>query len=181
MSLLEGGRDGLANVAPPARPFECLRVSGPTPAGWIPARRRNDGVKGGRGDWTPPPRFLAEPRNDRVKGVGWDEAGRDGSAVRGPPPLDPSMLQRRTSSLLRVSGPTPRNGMRERDGGRFLGAALFYYEVSGEVGQDLGARVGYEDGIGVDYTDLAVDFDVGDEVEDKAGFQGSLVVLDDAH
>ena len=31
MSLLGGGRNGSANVAPPARPFECLRVSGPTP------------------------------------------------------------------------------------------------------------------------------------------------------
>ena len=171
----------MANVAPPRSTLRVPQGERPHAAGWIPARRRNDGVKGGRGDWTPPPRFLAEPRNDRVKGVGWDEGGRDGLAVRGPPPLDPSMLQRRTSSLLRVSGPTPRNGMRERDGGRFLGAVLFYYEVSGEVGQDFGARLGYEDGIGVDYADLAVDFDVGDEVEDKAGFQGSLVVLDDAH
>ena len=34
--------------------------------------------------------------------------GHDGLAVRDRPPLDPSMLQRRTFSMLRVSGPSPR-------------------------------------------------------------------------
>ena len=47
MSLLEGGRDGLANVGPPARPFECLRVSGPTPRdGFRPPRAGMKGEKG---------------------------------------------------------------------------------------------------------------------------------------
>ena len=33
-------------------------------------------------------------------GLGWDQGGRDGLAVRGPPPLDPS-------TVLRMSGPPP--------------------------------------------------------------------------
>ena len=51
----------------------------------------------GRGDWTPPPRFLAGPRNDRGEGGG--ECGRDGMAMVGRPLLDPS-------TVLRVSGPS---------------------------------------------------------------------------
>ena len=51
------------------------------------------------GDRTPPPRFLAGPRNDSVGGLGWDDGGRDGLAEVGRPPLDPS-------TGLRVSGPS---------------------------------------------------------------------------
>ena len=64
----------------------------PYPAGWIPA---------------------AESRNDS------DGRGLEG---RGPPPLDPSMLQRRTFSMLRVSGPsapgkaTGRSPLRDGEG-----------------------------------------------------------------
>ena len=48
--------------------------------------------------------------------------GRDGLEGRGPPPLDPSMLQRRTFSMLRVSGPsapgkaTGRSPLRDGEG-----------------------------------------------------------------
>ena len=46
-----GRRDGLASAGPHARPFECLRVSGPTrggqPRGFAPTGRR--GVVGGQG------------------------------------------------------------------------------------------------------------------------------------
>ena len=148
----------------PARPV-LLTYEPCCGAAWLICR-----YLGGR---EPRPRFLAEPRNDSVKKLGWDEGGRDGLAVHGHP----------RSTLRRCSGerPYPAEWHERKGWGEVLGSGLFYYEVSGEVGQDLGARLGYEDGIGVDYADLAVDFDVGDQVEDKAGFQGSLVVLDDAH
>ena len=124
---------------PPARPFDALRQrrtyskahfqlahatahlrqgERPHAAGWIPARRRNDGVKGGRGDWTPLPRFLAEPRNDggegggvtaggeggpapdSSRGLGMTGEGCDGLVGRGPPPARPfdALRQRRTYS-----------------------------------------------------------------------------------
>ena len=99
MSLSGDDHDGLTMRAPPLDPSTvlppqriCDRVSGPIPGDGFPCR--GTGMTEG-GDWRPP-RFLAEPRNDRTnEGIGGmgvvslSGDDHDGLTMRGRPPLDP--------------------------------------------------------------------------------------------
>ena len=84
---------------------------------------RGEARKGVRGQVLDSSRSLGMIRLWRTgspRGVG--SGNRDGLEGRGPPRLDPSMLQRRTFSMLRVSGPsapgkaTGRSPLRDGEG-----------------------------------------------------------------
>ena len=73
------------------------------------------------------PRFLAGPRNDSVKGAGWDEGRLDGLAVRVPPHARPfPSTPLRVNFGLRVSGSAaPGDGFTPRRiFDRFSGAGM---------------------------------------------------------